>query len=249
MRLRRLEKVVVQRHNMCETPFAKVEETIIGIVIEAGLKTNEQAETCYENKMEVSIAAVSVIEPSKTGLHKIEKRYVLLLITRRIGEELGEEHHQTDFHRVKRNRSKRLRHTYIPDMLQGRALTEIEHQREYRQRLKELLLKFSLLRLRYPYHKRHTATLTREHVDDKRTVAILHTSQYYSPCSYLHNHGKSTNLQPFTKISCRKFGRLKENKYLCTRISKRRSLRLSVRTRDFHSLKSSSILLGTTIKG
>ncbi len=38
-----------------------------------------------------------------------------------------------------------------------------------------------------------------------------------------------------------------ENKpYLCTRKMDTRSLRLSVRTRDFHSLKSSSILLGTT---
>ncbi len=36
--------------------------------------------------------------------------------------------------------------------------------------------------------------------------------------------------------------------YLCIRNLSRWSLRLSVRTRDFHSLKSSSTLLGTTIR-
>ena len=62
--------------------------------------------------------------------------------------------------------------------------------------------------------------------------------------TWLRNYTKKRKQKHFY---VRKFGYLEKLQYLCTRFLTKRSLRLSVRTRDFHSLKRSSTLLGTTI--
>ena len=159
------EYIAVKGGFGCKTAVAQVEEIARTVVLKVGKEADEAREVHGENEMEIGKLLIDAVVPFDAFADKRKERFVLLLATRGIMQELSQKQRYRKFDGVEGNARIGQQQLGIGKMLEIGGRTVIEGCFEPGKRLKKLFFQSAFLRLGNSDQKRKTPVQSGQHVD------------------------------------------------------------------------------------
>ena len=187
------QEIAMRRSLRGKVGRAQVKQVALMIVFHVREESYKSAQPHHKHQMEIGKLPFAAVEPLQAVGHKLIERRIHLLVARSIIDELSQEEQYAQFRGIKGNRSVWNADTCIADVVKLLIRTDVKLHLQDSQRLEELLLQFSFLRLWNAHHTRHPSFLFRQEVHNEFILPVFNRAEHHG-LSLQQHVGKYTNI-------------------------------------------------------